>query len=119
MIDLIPAQYRMAALAAIFVVCISAAFGAGWTVNGWRLGKASAENRLADATLAVETLVGRINAAQARGTELETGLAGLRAATAAAKKEIRNVLPPREDDHACDLPAAARGLLNRASGYPE
>lgn len=119
MIDLIPVQYRMAALAALFVVSVSAAFGAGWTVNGWRLGKATAEDHLADATQAVETLVDRIKAAGDRGADLEKGLASLRAATAAAKKEISNVLPPRESDRACDLPPAARGLLNRASGYPD
>lgn len=119
MIDLVPVQYRMAALAALFVISVSAAFGAGWTVNGWRLGKEVAEDRLSDATSAVATLVDRINGAQVRGAELETGLAKLGAAAAAAKKEISNVLPPRESDRLCDLPAAARSLLNRASGYPD
>jgi hypothetical protein len=45
MIDLIPVQYRMAALAAAFAVSVSAAFGAGWTVNGWRLGRDAEEAR--------------------------------------------------------------------------
>lgn len=117
MIELIPVQYRMAALAAAFVVSASVAFGAGWTVNGWRLGKAQAEDDYRAASEAFDLLTGRLNGAAARAGTLKTALDGLGRSAVDIRKDIANVLPPRESDHACDLPAAARGLLNRSSGY--
>jgi hypothetical protein len=114
---LIPPQYRMLALAAAFAFVAVSSAGAGWTVNGWRLGKATAEDKLADATEAMATLVGRIEGARDRAADLETNLGGLRATAAGVRKEIANVLP--KDDASCDLPAAARGLLNRSSGYAD
>ncbi|MDP1628873.1 MAG: hypothetical protein Q8L94_17285 [Parvibaculum sp.] len=43
---LIPPQYRMMALVAVFAVATAAAFTAGWTANGWRIGKAAAEDQV-------------------------------------------------------------------------
>lgn len=98
-------------------VIIAASFGAGWTVNGWRLGKSTAEARLSETTAAIETLTGRINAAATRAGEVSDGIAALSASAQGARKEIENVLP--KDDRACDLPAAARGVLNRSRGYAD
>ncbi|MDP3327735.1 hypothetical protein [Parvibaculum sp.] len=116
MLDIIPPQYRMLALAAAFAFVATAAFGSGWTANGWRLGKGAAEDKVAALTGAIETLTGRIDAAADRGKTLAGNLAALERQTSGLKEEIRNVLP--EDDRACDYPAALRGVLNRASGYP-
>lgn len=35
--DLVPVQYRMAAMLIGAAVALSASFGAGWAVNGWRM----------------------------------------------------------------------------------
>lgn len=52
---IIPPQYRMLAIGIAFAVAVTAAFGAGWQVNGWRLGKAQAE-------AVVTALTGKIDA---------------------------------------------------------
>ena len=114
---LIPPQYQMMAALAAVALAVSLAFGAGWTVNGWRIGKNVADEKLADATSAMETLVTRLEGAGARAASLETNLADLRATAAGVRKDIANVLP--KDDPACDLPASARSLLNRSSGYAD
>ncbi|MBX3488852.1 hypothetical protein [Parvibaculum sp.] len=43
---LIPPQYQMLALAAAFAFVAAGSAAAGWQVNGWRLGKAAAEERV-------------------------------------------------------------------------
>jgi hypothetical protein len=101
----------------VAVAVIAASFGAGWTVNGWRIGKSTAEAHLSETTAAIETLTGRINAAAIRAGEVSDGISALSASAEGARKEIENVLP--KDDRACDLPAAARGVLNRSRGYAD
>lgn len=91
-------------------------------VAAYRLGAKVARGDCAAAELAataaaIETLTGRLDGARARAASLETALSGLRAAAAAARKDVANVLP--KDDAHCDLPPAARRLLDRASGYDD
>lgn len=46
MIDkLIPPHYQMLAAVAGAALLLAGAFASGWTVNGWRIGKAAAEAR--------------------------------------------------------------------------
>lgn len=68
---------------------------------------------------AIADLDARILDARKAAARLAGETGAVRAAAAQARKEIRDVLPPRESDHACDLPAAARGLLNRSSGWAD
>lgn len=42
----IPPQYRLMAALAGAALLLAATFAAGWTVNGWRIGKAAAESRV-------------------------------------------------------------------------
>lgn len=109
---LIPPQFRIyAALAAI-----AAAFLAGWITNGWRLGEKKAEAEVSALTEAIGTLTERIDGAGKRAEALHGDLNALGKSAAAARKDIANVLP--KDDSQCDMPAAARDVLNASSGYP-
>lgn len=110
------ANWKLIAAAAIAAALI------GSHIAVYRIGKSVAEGectaeKLEQATAALETLTGRIRGAQDRAAELDTSLAGLRVSAAQARKDIQDVLP--KDDRACDLPAAARGVLNRSSGYAD
>lgn len=75
------------------------------------------ETKLAEQGDQISGLTKAIGDAAVNGAALEKLLGGLRRDAFAARQEIQNVLPPPETDHACDYPAAARGLQNRASGY--
>lgn len=57
-LKLLHPPYRLPAALAGVALVLAAAFFAGWTVNGWRLGKAQAEAR-ADTLAAV---IGKIGA---------------------------------------------------------
>ncbi|MBX3504395.1 MAG: hypothetical protein KF895_02875 [Parvibaculum sp.] len=110
------ANWKLLAIAALAGVLI------GSHIAVYRVGKSVAEGectaeKLEQATTALETLTGRIENAGKRAADLETGLAGLRTSAAQARKDIQDVLP--KNDRACDLPAAARGVLNRSSGYAD
>lgn len=75
------------------------------------------EEAMADQGATIANLNKNIIEAAEKGAALSKMLGSLGRAAAAARQEIQNVLPPPETDHACDYPAAARGLQNRASGY--
>lgn len=75
------------------------------------------ETKLAEQRDQIGGLTKAIGEAAVKGAALEKLLSGLRRDAFAARQEIQNVLPPPDTDHACDYPAAARGLQNRASGY--
>jgi hypothetical protein len=112
----IKTNWRLVALAgAVMLVCLAL-----WKAYDMGYSAAKADctaQQLEATTTALDTLMGRLEAASKKGAALETALTGLRAIIPNLMKEIDNVLPPKDADMACDLPAAARGLQNRASGY--
>lgn len=62
LINLIPPQYRIAAAIGAALLLVTAAFGAGWAVNGWRLGKAQAEARVDTLAAVIEKFGAEVEA---------------------------------------------------------
>ena len=109
--------WKWAALLAVAALLVTS-HGAAYRI-GYRMAEADRmEGQIAVADARIDQLGKALGAAAVNGAALEKMLGGLRQAAVTARQELRNVLPSSETDHACDYPAALRGLQNRASGYP-
>lgn len=108
----------------LIVGSIAAGLGAVWLYGHHQYNEGYADKVAEDdaaevlrLTNAIGNLTGRVDEASKNGAALASNLSNLDAAVDKAKKDIRNVVPPRESDVACNLPATARSLQNSASGY--
>lgn len=99
-LDLIPAQYRVAAELAVLAVALAAAGACGWMVNGWRLESRNAHDREAFAQERAKAL-GVAVAARDVAIKDRDALAGKLAAIDAAS--LDNL---RRFEHANDTLAA-------------
>lgn len=91
--DLIPPQYRLAAMAAAFVAAVGVGFGGGWTVNGWRLGaalEAAKGAHEADKAQALAATVRQLITASADRDALAAQLADLDKNATADLKRLTN-----------------------------
>lgn len=59
---LIPPHYRVATAVLALALAAGACFGAGWAVNGWRLGKAQAEARVDTLAAVIEKFGAEVEA---------------------------------------------------------
>jgi outer membrane murein-binding lipoprotein Lpp len=80
---LVQPHYRLAAALAVLAFALTAAFLAGWTVNGWRIGKAQAAARV-DTLSAV---IGKIGEDMEKLGEISRGAGEAEARAAQAAEE--------------------------------
>jgi hypothetical protein len=73
LLKLIPAQYRLLAVAGLLAFVVSGAFGVGWMVNGWRFSGTitDLEHRLSASTLDNKILQNAINNQNDRVEKME------------------------------------------------
>jgi hypothetical protein len=106
-------------LALVAAAALWATYAAGRHVGKLECETAHKDEVIAGQSAALAALNGKIADAQKVAAKLAGELRALHDAADAARKDIANVLPPPDADHGCDLPPAARGVLNRSSGYAD
>lgn len=121
MFNLIPAQYRIAALiGGIFFVCVLA-FGAGWQANGWRLNSNHAE-ALAKKDELLHDYDLKLVKQNAAVTKLEfaTWAANQRYEDAASRlKDIEKLNATRQVKAESIKPVDCRTMLEALKGLPK